>query len=176
VRSTRHCDAASARAPEERAEQYLLARPHGEYSDGDVRAIVNHYHETAAAVGLDSLLVVAQMVEETRHLTSFWSQQPRRNFAGIGVAGEPGVGLSFPDLKTAVRAHTGRLLAYALPSGAESPAQIQLIEEALAFRPLPQGLRGVAPTLTGLAGTWAKDRQYAVKLARVANEIRTQGS
>ena len=49
------------------------------------------------------------MAEETSHLTSFWSQRPRRNFAGIGVTGQPGAGLSFPDLKTAVHAHTGRL-------------------------------------------------------------------
>jgi hypothetical protein len=116
------------------------------------------------------------MVVETGHLTSFWSQRPRRNFAGIGVTGEPGIGLSFPDLRTAVRAHTGRLLAYSLPSGTGSQAQIQLIEEALAFRPLPQQFRGVAPTLKGLAGTWAKDPQYAVKLARIANEIRTNSS
>jgi N-acetylmuramoyl-L-alanine amidase/Mannosyl-glycoprotein endo-beta-N-acetylglucosaminidase len=167
---------AAPRAPRERARQYLLARPHGEYSDNDVRVIVDHYYTTAAAVGLDPLLVVAQMAEETGHLTSFWSQRPRRNLAGIGVTGEPGVGLSFPDLKTAVRAHTGRLLAYSLPSGTGSQAQNQLIAEALAFRPLPEKFRGVAPTLKGLAGTYAADPQYAVKLARVANEIRTTGA
>jgi hypothetical protein len=116
------------------------------------------------------------MVEETGHLTSFWSQRPPRNLAGIGVTGEPGVGLSFPDLKTAVRAHTGRLLAYALPSGTGSLAQTELISEALAFRPLPTQDRGVAPTLKGLAGTYAADPQYAVKLARMANEIRAHGS
>lgn len=167
---------AAARAPAERAERYLLARPHGEYSEDDVRRIVGLYYTTAAAVGLDPLLAVAQMAEETGHLTSFWSQRPRRNLAGIGVTGKPGEGLSFPDLNTAVRAHTGRLLAYALPSGAGSQAQVQLIEEALAFRPLPEDLRGIAPTLGGLAGHWAMDPEYAVKLADVANEIRTQES
>jgi N-acetylmuramoyl-L-alanine amidase/Mannosyl-glycoprotein endo-beta-N-acetylglucosaminidase len=167
--------AAAARAPAEQVEQYMLARPHGEYTDGDVRAIVNRYYKTAAAVGLDPLLVVAQMVEETGHLTSFWSQRPRRNPAGIGVTGEPGVGLSFPNWETAVRAHTGRLLAYSLPSGAENPAQLELIEEALTFRPLPDHNRGIAPSLKGLAGTWAADPQYAVKLAHMANDICTHG-
>ncbi len=165
---------AAARAPAQRAERYLLAGPHGEYSDDDVRVIVGHYYKTAPAVGLDPLLVVAQMVLETGALTSFWSQRPRRNPAGIGVTGAPGAGLSFPSWKTAVRAHTGRLLAYSLPSGTENQAQAQLIAEALAFRPLPQRLRGVAPRLEGLAGTWAADPQYAVKLARVANDIRAQ--
>ena len=104
------------------------------------------------------------------------SQRPRRNFAGIGVTGQPGAGLSFPDLKTAVRAHSGRLLAYALPGGTGTPAQNQLIDEALAARPLPPQLRGAATTLGGLAGTWAQDPQYAVKLAAVANAIAADGS
>lgn len=116
------------------------------------------------------------MVEETGHLTSFWSQRPRRNFAGIGVTGKPGQGLSFPDLKTAVDAHTGRLLAYALPADAGDQAQGQLIKEALSFRMLPDRLRGAAPTLRGLAGTWAADPHYADKLAGVANDIRTHAS
>jgi hypothetical protein len=167
---------APASAPSARAGQYLLARPHGGYSSDDVTKIVGLYYTTATAVGLDPLLVVAQMAEETSHLTSFWSQRPRRNFAGIGVTGQPGVGLSFPDLKTAVHAHTGRLLAYALPSGSGSPAQNQLIDEALAARPLPAQLRGAAATLKGLAGTWAQDPQYAVKLAAVANDIDAVGS
>lgn len=166
---------AAERAPEGRAQRYLLARSHGEYSEDDVRRIVHFYYITAE-VGLEPLVAVAQMAEETGHLTSFWSQRPRRNFAGIGVTGVDGEGVSFPNLHTAVRAHTGRLLAFALPSGAGTQAQAQLIEEALAFRPLPDEFRGVAPTLKGLAGTWAHDPQYAVKVAALANEIRSHSS
>lgn len=165
---------AQPRARAERAERYLLGRPHGEYTDDDVRVIVGYYYDTAAPVGLDPLLVVAQMALETGGLTSFWSQRPRRNPAGIGVTGAPGAGVSFPSWKIAVRAHTGRLLAYSLPKGDENQLQRRLIEEALTHRPLPQRFRGVAPRLEGLAGTWAADLQYAVKLARVANEIRAQ--
>jgi hypothetical protein len=167
---------APSRAPAEQVQHYLLAQGHGGYSDDDVRNIVTAYYATATAVGLDPLLVVAQMSEETGHLTSFWSQRPRRNLAGIGVTGKPGVGLSFPDLKTAVRAHTGRLLAYSLPIGTGDQAQNQLIKEALSFRGLPDRLRGTAPTLKGLAGTWAHDPQYADKIAHVANDIRKNAS
>lgn len=167
---------AAQRAPARQAEQYLLTQPHGGYSDDDVRKIVRLYYTTAGAVGLDPLLAVAQMAVETGHLTSFWSQRPRRNLAGIGVTGKPGEGLSFPDLTAAVRAHTGRLLAYALPAGAGNAAQAQLIKAALAFRPLPDALRGAALTLKHLTGTWAKDPQYANKLVRLANEIRTHSS
>jgi hypothetical protein len=150
----------------------MLSRPHGTYTDADVRAIIADYYAVAPAVGLDPLLVVAQMVEETGNLTSFWSQRPRRNPAGIGVTGQPGEGLSFPDWRTATRAHTGRLLAYALPKNTENQAQANLIKEALSFRPLPDNLRGAAPTLAGLAGTWAHDPRYAENISSVANQIR----
>jgi hypothetical protein len=162
---------APPRAPAGRAERYLLERPHGEYTDDDVRTIVRGYYATAEPVGLDPLLVVSQMIEETGHLTSFWSQRPRRNPAGIGVTGAPGAGLSFPSWKIAIRAHTGRLLAYSLPAGAENQAQASLIREALEFRPLPQNRRGVARALRGLSGTWATDPDYAIKISRVANDV-----
>ena len=165
---------AAPRASAAHARAYLLAQAHGAYDDADVDRIVGLYYQVAPAVGLDPLLVVAQMSEETEHLSSFWSQRPRRNLAGIGVTGEPGVGLSFPDLATAVRAHTGRLLAYALAADACDPAQTQLIAEALAFRPLPDNLRGSARHLSGLATTWAADPQYATKIAAVARDIRHQ--
>lgn len=153
----------------------ILARDHGGYGAGEVRAIVKAYVVTAKEVGLDPLLVVSQMVLETGNLSSFWSQPPRRNPAGIGVTGEPGKGVSFSSWDKAVRAHVGRLLAYAIPEGQETPAQRKLIEEALAVRPLPSNRRGVASTLSGLAGTWATDPKYAQKIARVANELRGTG-
>ena len=162
---------AAPRASADRPKQYLLGKEHGAYSAADVETIVDHYYRTCAAVGLDPLLMIAQMTEETGHLTSHWSQRPRRNFAGIGVTGEPGVGLSFPGLKVAVHAHVGRLLAYALPKDSGNQAQVELMAEALAFRPLPPNRFGCAPTLAGLAGTYAMDPDYAAKLAGVANDI-----
>jgi N-acetylmuramoyl-L-alanine amidase len=154
------------------ARSYVVSRQHGDYTDGDVSGIVGLYFDTARAVGLDPLLAISQMVLETANLSSFWSQRPRRNPAGIGVTGAAGVGLSFPSWSVAVRAHVGRLLAYALGRGMENDRQRELIAEALSWRALPDRLRGVAPTLAGLAGTWAADREYAVKISRIANDIR----
>jgi hypothetical protein len=163
---------AAPRAPARAAREFLLARAHGGYTDGDVEVIVETYYATATAVGLDPLLVVAQMSEETGHLTSFWSQRPRRNFAGIGVTGQPGEGSTFPSLTAAIRAHTGRLLAYALPAGTGNPDQAALVSEALQARPLSSEHRGTAPAIAGLAGQWAMDPEYATKVAAVANDIR----
>ena len=162
---------APPRATLGQAQRYLLSRPHGGYSDDDARWIARLYFESATPLGLDPLLVVAQLVHETDFLASFWSQPPRRNPAGIGVTGEPGAGVSFPNWGTAVRAHVGRLLAYALPQGGESEAQRAAIAEALAWRALPDRYRGVAPTLRALATTWAADPAYAGKLRDHANRI-----
>jgi Mannosyl-glycoprotein endo-beta-N-acetylglucosaminidase len=163
---------AGPRVTREELEAFMLARDHGGYTDANVRGIVRRYVTTATSVGLDPLLVVSQMVLETGNLTSFWSQVPRRNPAGIGVTGEEGKGNTFGSWDKACRAHVGRLLAYALPEGAETPAQKALIKEALKVRDLPADRRGRAPTLAGLAGSWAMDPKYAGKLVRIANEIR----
>jgi hypothetical protein len=163
------------RATRKTLERYMLARQHGKYSDADVRDILGKYTTTCKEAGLDPLLVVSQMVLETGNLMSDWSQPPRRNPAGIGVTGQPGAGISFPNWDKAVRAHVGRLLAYALPKDSGTPAQRKLIEEALKVRPLPDDRRGRAPKLKGLAGTWAADPKYAAKITGVANEIRQAG-
>jgi hypothetical protein len=160
-----------------RAEQcthYLLSRPHGEYTAGDIeRVIVPAYFWVCASAGVDPLLAIAQMIHETGNLTSYWSQRPRRNPAGIGVTGEPGKGLSFASWdKDAIPAHVGRLLAYALEPRAANAAQAALIARALGYRPLPAAYRGVAPTLRGLNGRWAVGARYADAIARVANAIR----
>jgi N-acetylmuramoyl-L-alanine amidase len=155
-----------------RVDRYLLSRPHGDYPDRSVRRIAGLYFDTTGTVALDPLLAISQMVLETANLSSHWSQRPRRNPAGIGVTGEPGVGISFPSWSKAVRAHVGRLLAYALPRDEGESHQRALIQEALTWRPLPDDRRGVAPTLKGLAGTWALDPQYADKISRIANQIR----
>ncbi len=150
------------------AVDFLRARPNGGYSFEQVRAIVRLYAEQAVLGGIDPLLAVAQMAHETAKLSSPWSQEPYRNPAGIGVTGELGgngpggmKGVSFPNWRAAVRAHIGRLLAYALPIGAGTPAQKALIAEALRWRPLPDHLRGSAQTITELTGKWATDGNEA---------------
>lgn len=156
-----------------RCSQAILAAPHGEYSAYDVgQAIIPTYFTICGPVGIDPLLAIAQMVHETGNLTSYWAARPRRNPAGIGVTGEPGKGISFASWDDAIRAHVGRLLAYAITDAQASAAQRALINEALRVRPLPANYRGAARTLAGLTGRWATDAQYAAKLARRANAIR----
>jgi hypothetical protein len=109
--------------PHQLADELLSPKPNGRagYDAPDRERIAWLYWDTCTVVGVDPLIAVAQMVHETVNLTSWWSQRPRRNPAGIGVTGQvkPGhmtgvpEGVSFPGWSWAVRAHVGRLLMYA---------------------------------------------------------------
>jgi hypothetical protein len=188
---------ATPQATPEQCSRYLLARPHGEYTQIDIAGvIVPAYFAVCAASGIDPLLVIAQLIHETGNLTSWWSQRPNRNPAGVGVTGQKHAdrpasgawqwndqihawceGVAFPTWKDdAIPAHVGRLLAYALPDTHANDAQRALIARALNYRPLPTSYRGAAPTLRGLAGRWAvPGTTYPDKLAKIANEIRSMG-
>ena len=163
---------AEPRVTLQRLQRFEKGRDHGVYTDTQVNTILKKYVTLSTKVGLDPLLVVSQMLEETGHLTSAKSQPPQRNPAGIGATDGGAKGASFATWDNAIRAHVGRLLAYALAEGEETPAQRALIKQALKVRDLSDDLRGHAPVLAGLAGTWATDKQYAKKISKIANEIR----
>jgi hypothetical protein len=163
---------APTRAPREVLELYILSKPGGAYDD-DVRYIVGLYYETAPPVGVDPFLIGVQMCHETDELSSHWSQEPHRNPAGIGVTGTPGAGVSFPDWPSAVRAHLGRILAYALTDAEANTVQRALIDEGLGWRPLPERYRGIAPVLGALTGRWAADELYDKRIADIANSLLT---
>lgn len=159
----------------DQAIAWFSARAIG-YSYNEITTILQVYQSLGREVGVDWFLALAQCAHETGSLTSWWSQIPRRNPAGIGVTGKtlpwpqdmvPGPdwawdgtqwreGLSFADWAgESIPAHLGRLLAYALPAGGGTPAQEALIGYALSRRALPEQYRGIAPTITGLNGRWA---------------------
>ena len=178
----------------EQCARFMISRAHGEYNATDINTvIVPAYFSVCAAVGLDPVMLLAQMIHETGCLTSWWAQRPRRNPAGIGVTGrtnpaQPAAGawaqrdavwiegVSFPSWKDdSIPAHAGRLLAYALRDDQANAAQLAMIGRAMGYRPLPANFRGVAPTWRGLNGRWAvPGATYADKIAEIANAILRQ--
>jgi hypothetical protein len=184
------------------AEQALawLAPRAAVYTPFDITAIIDAYRSYGDSVGLDWFLALAQMAHETGSLSSWWSQRPRRNPAGIGVTGAmrdglpdgtpgpaPGPfwawneglkkwleGVSFPTwADDAVPAHLGRLLAYALSDDQANTVQQELIARALSYRSLPASYRGVAPTITGLNGRWAvPGTDYGQRIMALAQLMR----
>lgn len=178
------------------AARWITARCSPSYTAFDVTAIVARYRALGEWAQLDWFLALAQLAHETGNLTSWWAQRPRRNPAGIGVTGRalpgeddepPGPawawdsaaqlwreGVSFPTWNDhAIPAHLGRLLAYARTDATASAAQRQLIDQAMAVRPLPAHLRGVAPTISGLDGRWAVPGVgYGARIANLAAWMR----
>jgi hypothetical protein len=163
------------------------------YTYEDVVSIVQAYERVGNSVGVDWFLALAQMAHETGYMTSFWSARPQRNPAGLGVDGSksstnpniPGwvfntqrnqweKGLSFASWEDeAIPAHIGRMLAYALTDVQATPAQKAMIDKALAYRPLPSHLRGVAPTIVGLNGRWAvPGTTYGQRILEVMMKLR----
>ncbi len=166
---------AAPRASAVQMRQHLIARHHGHhsdsrYKDSTLADIISLYVKTCKSVGIDPLVAVSQMELETAHLTSKASQPPRRNPAGIGITASS-EGVSFPNWNKAVRAHVGRLAAYALPKGEETQAQKALIAEALAVRRLDDRKLGSAVRLKGLSHNWADDTKYADKIAQIGKQI-----
>ena len=86
----------SPRVTEGQVVRYLVPKYNGAYTGADIRWIVGRDFDVSVKAGVDPLVVIAQMDHETAHLSSYWSQRPRRNPAGIGVTGAPGAGVSAP--------------------------------------------------------------------------------
>lgn len=176
----------------------IRSRPHGEYADHDIDVIVQSYINYCIPIAVDPIIAIAQMVHETGNLTSFWSQRPQRNPAGLGVNGQARkkrpvdyagwcynhqrgqweVGLCFASwVYDSIPAHVGRLLAYALPVPMRSPRQQEAVDRALVYRDLPVFIHGSAPILKKLGQThnpvrqgWAyPGREYGARIAETAN-------
>jgi hypothetical protein len=160
------------------AIRYILDRLAGKRTDYTtldiVEVIVPRYWELCVEVGLDPVLLIAQMIHETACLTAALAQRRDkdgkhlRNPAGIGVNGQVSSGpakgyvwdadhklyracVGFKDWATeAIPAHVGRALAYALAPQQRSQRQQALVTQALGFRSLDLIAHGSAPTLKPL--------------------------
>lgn len=160
---------ASARATQAQCVAAILKHPNGDYDQYDVASVVRSYF--AYSAGLDPLIAIAQMCHETAYMSSNWASRDHHNPAGIGITGAKGVGLSFANWELGVRAHVGRLLAYALRQGTGSAGQQVLVDNALALRGLPVAYRGSAPTLGGLNTRWAPSLTYTDRVIAIGNQI-----
>ncbi|MCL2801626.1 MAG: glucosaminidase domain-containing protein [Treponema sp.] len=121
------------------------------------------YIEEAAFEGVNHDIAFVQMCLETGYLKFGGDVKPEQNnFAGLGAIGGGEPGLSFPSARIGVRAQIQHLKAY----GSEAPLNGELVNPRFRFV-----RRGIAPTYEGLAGTWAADRQYGVKLKAMLERL-----
>lgn len=130
---------------------------------------VNQLWQAAIDEGVRPELLYAQVMIETGNLRFGGDVLPEQcNFGGLGATGNGKRGLSFDTVLKGLRAQALHLRAYA---GYE-PLTVDP-SKALDVDPRYGAwiLAKKANIIRKLAGTWAMDKNYAVKLVRVMNEL-----
>jgi hypothetical protein len=125
------------------------------------------YTEEAAAEGVNHDVAFAQMCLETGFLRYGGLVTPdMNNFCGLGAIGLNQPGERFPEPRIGVRAHIQHLKAYAT----DSPLNRELVD------PRYRWVRyGSAPTIGGLSGAWAADRDYGKKIESILERLYRYG-
>ena len=130
---------------------------------------VNQLWQAAIDEGVRPELLYAQVMIETGNLRFGGDVLPEQcNFGGMGATGDGKRGLSFDTVLKGLRAQALHLRAYA---GYEpltvDPSEAQKVDPRYGAWILARK----ANIILKLAGTWAMDKNYAVKLVRVMNEL-----
>ncbi|GHU81830.1 hypothetical protein FACS189468_5160 [Spirochaetia bacterium] len=128
-----------------------------------VKALARYYVEEADVEGVNHDVAFAQMCLETGFLRyGNLVTADMNNFCGLGAIGPEKPGETFPSPRIGVRAHIQHLKAYA----SEEPLRQDLVD------PRYRWVRyGSSPLITGLAGTWAADKEYAVKINKILERL-----
>lgn len=130
---------------------------------------VNQLWQAAIDEGVRPELLYAQVMIETGNLRFGGDVLPEQcNFGGMGATGNGARGLSFDTVLKGLRAQALHLRAYA---GYEpltvDPSEAQKVDPRYSAWILSRKTN----IIRKLAGTWATDKNYAVKLVRVMNEL-----
>ena len=130
---------------------------------------VNQLWQAAIDEGVRPELLYAQVMIETGNLRFGGDVLPEQcNFGGMGATGNGERGLSFDTVLKGLRAQALHLRAYA---GYE-PLTVDLSKvKEVDPRYSAWILSKKANIIRKLAGSWAMDKNYAVKLVRVMNEL-----
>ncbi len=133
-----------------------------------VLTLARTYIREAAAEGVNHDVAFCQMCLETNYLKFGGSVRVQQNnFCGLGATGGNVTGAHFKNMQVGVRAHIQHLKAY---------AGTGRLHHKIADPRFSRVKRGIAPTVQDLAGTWAADPEYglkiAVKLKRLQERIR----
>ena len=121
------------------------------------------YTQEAAVEGVNHDVAFAQMCLETGFLKfGGLVTADMNNFCGLGSIGPGQSGERFPDARTGVRAHIQHLKAYAT----DAPLKQTLVDPRYRWVKL-----GSSPSIKGLSGTWAADKNYADKITAILERL-----
>jgi hypothetical protein len=141
----------------------FLRRANPSVDSGFAERLAKAYIGEAAVEGVNSDVAFAQMCHETGFLKyGGLVKADMYNFCGLGSTG-PGVpGHSFATPEIGVRAQIQHLKAYA----STEPLSGELVDPRYHYVKY-----GSAPTIHGLSGTWAADKDYGRKLRTVLQRL-----
>jgi len=146
--------------PAQLARFFMLQRP-----DADVNEILNFavdYIIEGKEEGINSDVAFAQMCLETGYLRFGNLVQPEmHNYCGLGAMDAEHPGEYFPTRTLGIRAHIQHLQAYA------TTEDVKLHNELIDPRYNWVHKTKYVENIEGLAGTWATDKQYAVKIEKI---------
>ena len=128
-----------------------------------VRDFCQLIYDEAVHEGVRPAVLYAQVMHETGWLQFGGDVSPEQcNFGGLGATGGGNPGNQFPDVRTGLRAQVQHLKAY----GSTEPLKNPCVDERFKYVQ-----RGVAPYVADLAGKWAMDTQYGVKLNKIIDKL-----
>lgn len=134
-----------------------------------VKLLAGLYIKEAGMEGINSDCAFVQMCHETGFLRYGNLVTPEmHNYCGLGAINEEQRGLAFETEQLGVRAHIQHLHAYA------TTEDRKLVNECIDPRYRYVNPRGKSPSIEGLAGTWAADRQYSEKLEQLLVRLENQ--
>ncbi|MDY5232846.1 MAG: RICIN domain-containing protein [Faecalicoccus sp.] len=123
------------------------------------------YYEECLAEGVKPEVAFAQSMLETGFLKFGGDVLPNQyNFAGLGATGNGVHGNSFSSVRIGIRAHIQHLKCYA----STAPLNQEKVDPRWS-----DSLRGKAPTVEKLQGTWATSTTYASSLLKAIERIKT---
>lgn len=126
--------------------------------------LVDFYIKEGEIEGVDGAVAFVQAMHETGYFKFGgdvdWTQN---NYSGLGATGNGVKGNSFSSPQIGVRAQIQHLKAYA----STEPLKQECVDPRFKYV-----TRGKAPTIFGLAGTWAADKDYGTKLLSIYNHTK----
>lgn len=125
-------------------------------STTEAKKIAKIYIEESKTEGVNSDIAFSQMCLETGFLRYSGTVLPgQNNFCGLGVLNKKTRGFSFRDIRLGIRAHIQHLKAYA----SRGKLHHNLVDPRFRFVK-----RGSIKDVDALAGKWAADKRYGIKI------------
>ena len=149
----------------EQLSRFFLSH-NAQVAQADITRLARYYVAEAAIEGINSDVAFVQMCLETGWLKFGNLVTPEmNNFCGLGAMDAEHPGEYFETEQIGVRAHIQHLQAYATTQ--DVPLKQELVDPRYSWVHKTK----LARTVADLAGHWATDKQYGIKLDALLTEL-----